>query len=288
MAIKKSVDFVIDNTALTTISNTVIDANWAEMEEFLTTMIAPYKGLVVERDQIAEAKQDRAKINKMITNIESYRKSTKKAFSVPLKSFEEKCNKLVAICKEGADSIDKQVKAFEAEEREAKIDSLKQYFENAPKEHPEYICFNDIVKPEWANKSYSAEKAHADIDLAIRQSDLDVSTIMAINKKWTPFLLEEFKQTHDLRKVLALSKKYDEIAAVQDKEQQRFAEEAKKAPVGKTQYHEVPEAVEVRPEYVKELVEEPLSITFEVTCSERKMNALQTFMDDNGITWHVV
>ena len=182
------------------------------MEEYLVKMIAPYKGLVVERDQIAAAKQDRAMINKTIANIESYRKSTKKHFSVPLNNSEEKCNKLVAICKEGADSIDKQVKAFETEEREAKIDSLKQYFENAPKEYPEYICFNDIVKSEWANKSYSAEKAHADIDLAIRQSDLDVSTIMAINKKWTPFLLEEFKQTHDLRKVLALSKKYELIA----------------------------------------------------------------------------
>lgn len=284
----KNIDFVVDNTALSVVQNTVINANWAEMEEALTEMIAPYKGLVVTRDQISDAKNIRAKINKVTASIESYRKTTKKAFSAPLNAFEEKCKKLVAICKEGSDSIDKQVKAFEAEEREAKMDSLKEYFLQAEKQFPDYICFNDIVKADWANKSYAVEKAHADIDMAIKQSDLDVATIQSLNKKWTPFLLEEYKQSHDLRKTLALSRKYEQIEAEQDKERQRYIEEAKNEPIGRTKPHEVPEAVEIRPEHVKEQVEEPLSITFTVTCSESKLNALQQFMDERGIDWRVV
>lgn len=287
--LKKEIEFEIDQTSLATISNTIIQANWEDMEEALVEMIKPYKGLVVDRKSISSAKEDRAKINKTIKKIEDCRKTIKKLASAPIKSFEEKCNKLVAICKEGEENIGRQIKALEEEEREAKIDALKEYFENATKEYPEYICFNDIVKPEWSTKAFSIEKAHLEIDLAIKQSDIDVQTIMAINKKWTPYLLNEYKETHDLRKVLAINNKYCQIEAEQEKQMQEYRKEKEqhKEPIGKNKPKVVPEAVEIRHEYVEEQVAEKLTVTFTVTATERGLNALQAFMDERGIMWEV-
>lgn len=285
----KEIEFNIDEHALTVLQTTELTANFAEIKAWLKEHLNPFTTMIVTEDAIKEAKEYRARCNKVLKAIDDRRKLVKKLASKNIIDFEEKCKELTGLCKEASENIGRQIKALEEEEREAKIDALKEYFENATKEYPEYICFNDIVKPEWSTKAFSIEKAHLEIDLAIKQSDIDVQTIMAINKKWTPYLLNEYKESHDLRKVLAINNKYCQIEAEQEKQMQEYKEEKEqhKEPIGKNKPKVVPEAVEIRHEYVEEQVAEKLTVTFTVTATERGLNALQAFMDERGIMWEV-
>ena len=285
----KEIEFNIDEHALTVLQTTELTANFAEIKAWLKEHLNPFTTMIVTEDAIKEAKEYRARCNKVLKAIDDRRKLVKKLASKNIIDFEEKCKELTDLCKEASENIGRQIKALEEEEREAKIDALKEYFENATKEYPEYICFNDIVKPEWSTKAFSIEKAHLEIDLAIKQSDIDVQTIMAINKKWTPYLLNEYKETHDLRKVLAINNKYCQIEAEQEKQMQEYKEEKEqhKEPIGKNKPKVVPESVEIRHEYVEEQVAEKLTVTFTVTATERGLNALQAFMDERGIMWEV-
>ena len=83
-------NFVVDQTALDTIKNTQLSANFAEMKEALTEFIEPYAQLIVNEDAITEAKADRAKINAVAKHVDDYRKLVKKVYTEPLKQFEDK------------------------------------------------------------------------------------------------------------------------------------------------------------------------------------------------------
>lgn len=291
---KKELDFKVDKAALATVQNAVINANFDEVKEALTEMLAPYKAQVVTEETIREAKNDKAKINKVIKNLESYRKSVKNSVLQPYTLFEEKCKELTGMCKEAADNIDSQIKVFDDREKEQKISALNTYFFTQPNEFPEYATWDTAYKKAWENKSYKAADARADIDNFIRQTTLDVKVLMAINQKWQKYLLAEYKVNHDLNACLAINERYKKAEEEEAKrqslaEQQREIEKALEefevtpldAPKGNSKpVPKVPEMVAER--------EELLNIQFSVTATEGQLNQLQAFMDGHGIMWKVM
>ena len=197
-------NFVVDNNAIETIRNTELKANFTEMKAALTEFVEPYKHMIVSEDAISLAKADRAKIRSVANHIDDYRKFVKKAYTEPLKAFEEKCKELTALCDEGSDNIDAQVKAYEQKRKEEKIFLLKDYFNNAEKQYPEFCPWDFVYNERWGNVTYSLDKCHADIDKAIATTDREVSAILALRSEWQLSLLDKYKQTHDMVEVLSL------------------------------------------------------------------------------------
>ena len=87
-------------TDLTPIKQTVLTANFEEVEAQLRELMAPYENLVLREEDVAEGKNVLARIRKVEKTIDDYRKSIKKDFTAPLAPFEEKCKALTAVCYE--------------------------------------------------------------------------------------------------------------------------------------------------------------------------------------------
>lgn len=280
-----TVDFKVDDKALATVKDLVITANFTETKEALTLMMMPYASLIVTEDGIASAKADRAKINKVITNIDDYRKMVKKSYSEPLKVFEDKCKELTKVCKDAVDNIDSQVKKYEAEKKLAKVNELKEYFNTSLTNAARgYVTFSDIFNKKWENSSMAVGDCHMEIERAISKTENDIAVIKALESEFEPVLLDMYKECHDISKCLLKNQQLN---------QTKREEEAKKqATTHRTQNEET---VRTIPNLHKNVVPkeekvvdvsdavEVFSINFSVTATREQFAQLKAFFVANNI-----
>ena len=298
-----SIEFQVSQDALAVVKNTVIEANFAECEAALTEMMEPYKTMVVTEDGIAAAKNDRASIRKVAGRIDEMRKTVKKAYSEPLKAFEDKCKALVAICDEGSANLDGQIKAFEDAEKREKIEQLhSEYIAMTDEEMETYCPWERVFNEKWGNKGYSFDDAKEEIEAAIFYTKKDLETIRDMGGEDTAYLLDVYKQTHELTAVVrkaselktmrereaARKREAEEAAAMAEeaaaRAKERFEQTIKAAQTPVVKEESEPEAEPLVTVSFPE--EEPLvSVSFRVTCTKAQLSALGEYMKRNGIRY---
>ena len=277
------ISFEVKQEALALVKNTVIEANFAECEAALTEMMTPYKTMVVTEDGIAAAKTDRANIRKVAGRIDEMRKVVKKAYTEPLKAFEDKCKALVSICDEGSANLDIQIKEFEERERAEKIEILHQfYLENTDEDERSFCPWEFISKKEWGNKTYSIEAAEEDILDAVCKMRSDLNVVREYGEGDTPYLLDVYKQTHELSAVI---RKASELKTMRDREEARKREEAEIAARAAERFEQTIKAAQA-PVIEAEEEDEPLvTVSFKVTCTKAQLSALGEYMKRSGIKY---
>lgn len=283
-------------TDLAVIENTPIEANFDEMKSALTTMMQPYASMVVTLETVSTAKTDRARIRKVASRIDETRKTVKRIYTAPLKAFEDKCKELTAICDAASKNLDEQVRDFDERRATAKIDELRDFFEEQVGEADGYIEFDDIFNPRWKNVSFSIDDAKTEIVKKIEECEDGIDAIRALHSEFETTLLEEFRANHDLARCL---KKNERLLAVKELElkqkQRKEQERARTMPISvppnskpyvyttATAYPEAPEpAEEIDPPGEEE---ELHSVVFRVTATDRQLAALKEFLKHNNIQY---
>lgn len=159
------------------LSQPIIEVNIGELKSELSLQLDRYKGVVYDDDAIAQAKKDRAFLNKLKDAIDTKRKEIKKEVEKPLKDFDASIKELTSLIDEVNAEIDAQAKAYDEKKRQEKLDEVKAYWAKS-KYH--FIDFTLVQKASWSNLSESLTKAKADIDLIIANIDKDLSMLSAI------------------------------------------------------------------------------------------------------------
>jgi PHD/YefM family antitoxin component YafN of YafNO toxin-antitoxin module len=280
-----SIEFQVSQDALAVVKNTVIEANFAECEAALTEMMEPYKTMVVTEDGIAAAKNDRASIRKVAGRIDEMRKTVKKAYSEPLKAFEDKCKALIGICDEGSANLDGQIKAFEERERAEKIDILHQfYLENTDEDERAFCPWEWVAKKEWGNKTYSIDAAEEEILDAVCKMRSDLNVVREYGEGDTPYLLDIYKQTHELSAVV---RKASELKTMREREAARKLEAEEAAARAKERFEQTTTTAHTPVvESHDDPQDEPLvTVSFKVTCTKAQLTALGDYMKRNGIKY---
>lgn len=292
MAMKNEVNFEVAQEALAVVRNTEITANFDECRAALTEMIAPYTSVIVTEDGIAEAKKDRAKIRKVADRVDEMRKTVKKAYTEPLAAFEAKCKELVAICKEGSDNLDAQVKAFEQREADEKLAKLREEYERyGSGEARDYCPWERIVNPKWANKGFSFETAVGEIHYALDETADSLLSIRTMGGEDTAYLLDYYKDSHNIGRVM---RKAGELKEAREREERRRVEEAARRPrIEEERRRREEEAARAHTseswaepeESAEPESEELLTVSFRVECTRAQLSALAAFLRANGIRY---
>lgn len=190
-----------------------IESNIAEVKSWLINALEPYKNMVVSEDAIASAKQDRAKINKLKNAIDEKRKTTKKQWVQPYVTWEAEVNELLGLCDEASGNIDSQIKSFENEIKEQKRAELEKFFnENASAADVDfYINFEMCFNPKWLNSAVKIETAKDEIEKYIEDTIDDLKTIADLESDFNEELFTTYKETHDIKSVLARNKALSEM-----------------------------------------------------------------------------
>lgn len=224
------INFQIDNTALQTIQNTKLSANFEEMEVALTEFIEPYTKVIVSEDAIGIAKADRAKINAVSKHIDGYRKMVKKAYTEPLKEFEEKCKSLTAICDRGIQNIDEQVKEYEQKRINEKQFLIRDYYDNEVRSmnYPQYITFELALHPKWQLKGTSLDECKKYVDEAIKKVNSEVYAILGLHSEWETAMLADYQKTHDMLSAMEVHERMTRVSQ-QEAERRKKEQEAYEA-----------------------------------------------------------
>ena len=134
-------------------------------------------------------------------------------FRSPYVTWEAEVNELLGLCDEASGNIDSQIKSFENEIKEQKKAELEKFFnENASAADVDfYINFEMCFNPKWLNSTVKIETAKDEIDKYIEETVDDLKTIADLESEYNEELFTTYKETHDIKRVLARNKALAEI-----------------------------------------------------------------------------
>ena len=265
------INFQIDSTALQTIQNTELKANFEETKVALAEIVYPYTKLIVSENGIVSAKNDRAKLNRLKANIDSYRKMVKAAYNEPYKRVEEKFKELTAICDTGINNIDGQVAEYEKKRKEEKLFLLKEYYRNAEKKNPEYCDFEYALHPKWELKGTSLDECKDYIDNSIRKVDSEVFAIKGLHSEWEISMLADYQKTHDM---LSAMEVHERMTMVRQQEEERRKKEQETFEKTQTQVPAIEHADEKEQVYIA---------TIHIYGTLEEITAVKRYCNQHGI-----
>lgn len=261
------IDFEVKGD-LAKIQSSSLDANFAELNEWLEGELAAYRTLVVVPENISEAKADRAKIRKLAARIDEQRKMVKKAYMKPYNEFEAKCKKPIELCNSVANHIDVQIKEYEDSQKEELKKKLKKYFDEKCESSDigPYMKWDVVFNPKWLNATYGIDKAKVSIDTTFEKAASDIEYICAQDNKYLSVLLDNYSRCLDLGTTLRVLHSYQTIDKMKA---QRQATKQKE-----------PEEISAAPKEMK--------IGFVVTASAEQIMALKRFLVSNNIKYEPI
>lgn len=266
----------------------VIDFNFEELKEEITTKSALYKNMVYTDETIKDAKSDRARLNKFKTALEDKRKEVKKQCLEPYNQFEKQIKELVAIIDEPVKLIGEQITEFEDREKAEKHEQITKLFDKAG--FQSFVTLEQIYDPKWLNKSVSLKSIEEELTNTVYRIGHDVTTINSL-KEYSFEALEHYKKTLDLASAIAEGQRLADIqkrkleheAELKAREElaKKQAEERAKAEAEVNLHEELEEVSEEEPQQAVEVKRQ--WIKFVALLSKDDALALKEFCGNRGI-----
>lgn len=227
-------------TDLATVAPKELLFNYEELKAYLSEELQAYKTMIVTSDAITDAKSTRAYLNKLAASLDEYRKTVKKILLEQYENdFAPKVNELRTMTKEAVDHIDVQIKAFERQEKDMRVASLRSYFDSSVHGLEDYISWERIYNPKWETKSYGMANAEMDIDREIETTEANVEAIKAMHSPFETALLLVLSETGDMGKVM---QKKAACEAIEARKEERAQERDRNAveSIGASDHAETP------------------------------------------------
>lgn len=271
-----------------------IGFNVEELKPWIEESIAKYQGMVVTADTIKEAKDDRAKLNKLRSSIEDERKRIKREWNKPYTAFEKKVKSLVGLIDKPIENIDGQLKTYEEHRKAEKQDAIQTSFDENAKDLKDLITLDRIANPKWLNASYGMNAIEEEMVAALNDIRGNRLLIPDICPGYEDYAMDYYLKTLD---IVATKTEYERYKAAQEKivaerkareaakqkaleaKAQQKAKEAEKAqqqdrPVAKAQ------PAQEAPQEVEEAV---YQLDFRVWGTADQLQALKAFMRTKNI-----
>ena len=248
----------------------VIEFNYDELKNEITTKAATYLNMVYTEDQIKEAKQDVAMLRKFTKALSDERIRIKNEYLEAVKPFENKIKELCEIVEDSITNIDRQVKEVEEKKKAEKLETIKAYFESCT--HPEWLKIEQIFDSKWLNASVTLKKAQEEMVAKLDQIEANISTLQIL-PEFSFEAIEMYKDTLDINKAMQEGKRLADI-------QKRKAEQAEavERPLTADSLNKVADAV-------AETVVEKNWIPFKALLSTEDAKALAEFFRSRNIQY---
>ena len=256
-----------------------ITDNMSEVKEYALETKKYYENLVFTDEQIKEAKDERANINKAVKKVADYRKDIVDKFNKPLEEFVRNAKETESILKEASNSIDVQVKKYEEEEKQKKKDECEELFNNFVGDLSELITFEKVFDNRWLNKTTKMTEVEQDIKNVIEKVNTGLQAIKELNSEFETELINTFLQDYDLSKAIM---KNTQLKAQKEKlAKTEVAKEETKQEIIQEMVNKPVEDVEDERDIIK-------TYTLKITANYTKMTALRKFMEINDIKFEKV
>lgn len=259
-------------------TNAPVVWNYEELKENLTVALADYKDRVYTEDTIGDAKEDRAKLNKLKTAIDNERKNRKKEYMQPFEKFESQAKEIVAIIDEVSTGIGTQLDAFEEQRVAKKKELIQSLFDEIISNYDgvEFVTCGMISDIKWLNKSVSEKSIATEITAKLDQIKRDLEVISKM-PNYSFEAKEAYKVSLDLNQALAEGEKQ---LKVQEAKRQEALAKAQAEIDSRKHIEELNSLSTAEPEAQNE----PLyDLTFSCRITKAQAVELKQFCDAHGI-----
>lgn len=265
-----------------------ISFNYEELKQELQEKATLYASIVYGDDEIKQAKEDKAKLNKLKKALNDERIRQEKEYMKPFNEFKAQVNEIISIIDKPVGIIDEQIKLFEDKQKEEKLEQIKEYWEST--EHPEWLQCKQIFDQRWLNTTFSLKKVQEAIDERLAQIAADVKTLESL-PEFSFEAVEVYKQTLDLNRAIAEGQRLADIQkrkAEAEAEKARIQEEAGTQQVDVLVNVEMPDGSTVPIDNVKVEIPAKQWIGFEALLSVEDAKELRAFFNKKEIDFRMI
>lgn len=268
-----------------------IQWNYEAVKKWVEDGLKAYEGKVYTEDTVAQAKKDRATLNKLVDAIDGKRKEMKKLYLEPFEVFDGQAKGLIETVKKQSAEIDAQVKAFENFRKEEKKAAIVKAYDEMIGDLKELVPYERLHEPKWLNVTTTLTTASTEL---AGKLDRIVSGLAAIDKlDIDPEIATQVKgaflKGFDLAAALAekdkLVKQRDELNRLRTA---KIAQEAPKAPTGEITRQETKNAAGAKstaPVSIPDDTAERYTVVFKVEATAEQLGALKSFLKTNNIKY---
>ena len=251
----------------------------------IITSLEKYKGLVYDETKINEAKADRANLNKLKAAIDDARKRQKAVCLKPYEEFEAKIKELTGMINVPVLEIDRQIKNYEAEQRQKKKDAFENFYKENAKDIIGLVSFDRFFVDKWTIASASEKAVQEAIRIIINRIERDLATIEDFGGELALNCKDVYIKTLDINMALAEKARIERLKA-QLAEHEARAKQKQIAPVAHEKPKQEPVAEKVSDTAEPEKV---WTVGFKVIDATRnQLLALRDFMQNNNINYEKV
>lgn len=185
--------------------------NFDELKSDLTTALADYQSRIYTEDTIAEAKEDRAKLNKLKKAINDERISREKEYMQPFNEFKAQAKELCDMIDTASSGIGEQLEAFEQKRLAEKTSHIRTLFNDVASNYDiPFITLEKVMNDKWLNKATSDKAIVEEITERFEKAIKDLEVIRKM-PSYSFEAEESYKTCLDLNKALEEGEKISEI-----------------------------------------------------------------------------
>ena len=274
-----------------------IETNFEAVDAYLTEAMAPYTQLVVTEDSIVDAKKTLAALRKLRDGINSQKIAVKREWMKPYTEYEDKAKQLMARVDAGISNIDGQVKDYDSRRKEQKMADLEDFYDQEATRYrvADYLSWDSIKNPKWANATFSEEDAQNAISEIILETARDVDYITGSGSPHVTAMLEEYRKSHSLRSALDLETRLKAIQEAEErKKAERVADTFREEEAADAQDANLTAPEPQAPQFIRPIEEdEPpkpklYDLAFKVKVTMQQAHALKAFFAEQGIEYHKI
>lgn len=282
-------------TDLTVLNPQHIETNFDAVDAYLTEAMEPYTQMVVTEDSILDAKKTLAQLRKLRDSINSQKIAVKREWMKPYTEYEDKAKTLMSRVEKGISNLDSQLKDYDARRKEEKMAELRAWYEQEAARYrvDEYLSWDLVKNPKWANAGFTIEDAENAISEQVMNAAKDVDYITRMDSPFIAAMLIEYRRSRDLREALAVETRLREV---QEAEERRKAQTVVQPPVEEEEPEEAQEepVAPDPPQFVRpiEAPEPPkpkiYELAFRVKVTMQQAHALKAFFAEQGIKFEKI
>lgn len=286
-----------------------IEFNFEEIKAELASLIQQYNTLVVTAESIRDAKDDKARLNKLYNAIDDKRKEIKKLCLAMYEPFEKQCKELLELIQQPITSIDKQIKVFEDIEQQQKWEQIEAYYKVEVEELKDLVPLEKIVSSKWKNKGESLESVNNAIGDTLERIRGELETISTLHSEFEQQIKDVYLNDYNLSKAMMEQKRLEdrkrqleemerqkeerrkqaeEAERKRQEEQQRAAQNVSEPVIEAKKESPVQAVTEDTPATPTAPITPKYSATFKVTGTQTQLQALAAFMKKYNINYEVI
>lgn len=205
-----------------------IDFNYEELKPALTEKVSFYESLFYTDDQIQDARKDRAELNRLKKAFDDERKRREQEYMRPFNEFKGKVNECIKIMDSGIFSIDKQIKEYEAEKKNKKLEQIKEEWSGM--DVPEGLTLEKVFDERMLNVSFNMRHVRTCFEDAIKKFRANMETLSKL-PEYAFEAQQEYMSSLDMRAALNEANRLSQMA----KKKVEYEAEREKRELDKTE-----------------------------------------------------